>query len=43
VATSTIQPKRLRGEDFFFLSMAMLILATIIIGFGQSYFLPGMV
>jgi hypothetical protein len=36
-------PKRLRGEDVFFLIMVMLILAAVIIGFGQSYFLPGMV
>jgi hypothetical protein len=43
MATSTMTPKRLRGEDAFFLTMAMLILATVVIGFGQSYFLPGMV
>jgi len=43
MATSTIRLKRLRGEDLFFLSMVTLILATVIIGFGQSYFLPGMV
>jgi hypothetical protein len=43
IATSTITPKRLRGEDVFFLTMVLLILAAVIIGFGQSYFVRGMV
>jgi hypothetical protein len=43
MATPTIRPKRLRREDFFFLFMVTLILVTVIIGFGQSYFLPGMI
>jgi hypothetical protein len=36
-------PRRLRVEDAFFLFMVTWILATVIIGFGRSYFLPGMV
>ena len=42
-SASTITPKTLRSEDVFFLIMVLLILAAVIIGFGQSYFLPGMV
>jgi hypothetical protein len=43
MATSTMTPKGIRSEDVFFLTMAMLILAAVVIGFGQSYFMPGMV
>jgi hypothetical protein len=33
----------MRADDIFFPAMALLILAVVIIGFAQSYFLPGMV
>jgi hypothetical protein len=35
--------KTLRSDDIFFPAMALLILAVVVIGFAQSYFLPGMV
>ncbi|ADW71479.1 hypothetical protein [Granulicella tundricola] len=34
---------RLRSDDFFFPAMALLILAVVVYGFAQSYFLAGMV
>lgn len=34
---------KLRPDDIFFPAMALLILAIVVIGFAQSYFLPGMV
>jgi hypothetical protein len=43
MATSTMTPKKLKSEDVFFLTMVMLILAAVIIGFGPSYFVRGMV
>ena len=35
--------RKLRADDIFFPGMAVLILAVVVIGFAQSYFLPGMV
>lgn len=37
------RPQRLRSDDIFFPAMAVLILAVVVTGFAQSYFLPGMV
>jgi hypothetical protein len=42
MATATIRPARTRADDVFFPAMALLILAVVVIGFGQSYFLNGM-
>jgi hypothetical protein len=42
-SASAIAPRRLRTEDVFFLTMVLLILAAVVIGFGQTYFVPGMV
>jgi hypothetical protein len=36
-------PWKVRSDDAFFPAMALLILAVVILGFAQSYFLPGMV
>ena len=36
-------PWKPRADDVFFPSMSLLILAVVIFGFAQSYFLPGMV
>jgi hypothetical protein len=37
------RPRRLRADDIFFPAMSLVILAVVFIGFGQSYFLAGMV
>ena len=39
----TIKHRGYRPEDIFFSSMSLLILAVVVFGFAQSYFLPGMV
>jgi hypothetical protein len=45
-ATSTVNPqvggRRLRSDDVFFPAMAVLILAVVVFGFAESYFLPGL-
>jgi hypothetical protein len=43
MATTVVQKTKLRSDDIFFLSMALLILVIIVTGFAQSYFLAGMV
>jgi hypothetical protein len=44
VATfATRTDRRLRSDDVFFPAMALLMLAIVVAGFAQSYFLPGMV
>jgi hypothetical protein len=43
MATSVERPKTLRSDDVFFPAMSLLILAVVVTGFAQSYFLPGMV
>jgi hypothetical protein len=42
MATLTARPSRLRADDIFFPAMALLILIVVVLGFAQSYFLPGM-
>jgi len=34
---------RLRADDIFFPAMALVILGVVVVGFAQSYFIPGMV
>ena len=41
--TLTSRPATLRSDDIFFPAASLVILAVVIIGFAQSYFLPGMV
>jgi hypothetical protein len=43
MATMIAAPRKLRADDIFFPAMALLILAVVVIGFAQSYFLPGLV
>jgi hypothetical protein len=43
ISASTITPRRFRSDDVFFLTMVLLILVAVIVGFGQSYFVPGMI
>jgi len=43
MATMAIPKTKLRSDDIFFLSMALLILVIVVTGFAQSYFLAGMV
>jgi hypothetical protein len=43
MATIAIQRTKLRSDDIFFLSMALLILVIVVTGFAQSYFLAGMI
>jgi hypothetical protein len=43
MATVAVQKTKLRSDDIFFMSMALLILVIIVTGFAQSYFLAGMV
>ncbi len=43
MATTAVPKTKLRSDDIFFLSMALLILVIIVTGFAQSYFLAGMV
>jgi hypothetical protein len=38
-----VNQRRLRSDDIFFPFMALLVLGAVVYGFGQSYFLPGMV
>lgn len=37
------RPHKLRADDIFFPAMSLVILAVVVIGFAQSYFLAGMV
>jgi hypothetical protein len=41
--TTVMEPRRLRADDIFFPAMALLALGIVVTGFGQSYFLAGMV
>jgi len=43
ISASTITPRRFRSDDVFFLTMVLLILVAVIVGFGQNYFVPGMI
>ena len=43
MATMAIPKTKLRSDDIFFLSMALLILVIVVTGFAQSYFLAGMI
>ncbi|MBB6145880.1 hypothetical protein HNQ77_003850 [Silvibacterium bohemicum] len=43
MATLVTSWRKIRADDIFFPVMALLILAVVVIGFAQSYFLPGMV
>ena len=43
IAAPTTRPKRLRADDVFFGSMAVVVLATVVFGFSHSYFMAGMV
>lgn len=43
MATLVASQRKLRADDIFFPAMAVLILAVVVVGFAQSYFLPGMV
>lgn len=43
MATMAIPKTKLRSDDIFFMSMALLILVIVVTGFAQSYFLAGMV
>jgi hypothetical protein len=42
MATATVPTAKMRADDVFFPAMALLILAIVLVGFGQSYFLNGM-
>ena len=42
MATETVPVAHKRADHVFFPAMALLILAVVVIGFGQSYFLNGM-
>jgi hypothetical protein len=43
MAAMVMQKTKLRSDDIFFLSMALLILVIVVTGFAQSYFLAGMI
>lgn len=43
MSTLVARPQKLRADDVFFPAMALVILAVVVFGFAQSYFLPGMV
>lgn len=43
MATVVAPQQKLRADDIFFPAMAVLILGAVVLGFAQSYFLPGMV
>jgi len=43
MATAVVTPRKLRPDDIFFPSMALLVLGIVVTGFGRSYFLAGMV
>lgn len=43
MATMAVPKTKLRSDDIFFLSMALLILTIVVTGFAQSYFLAGMI
>jgi hypothetical protein len=43
MATAVVARPKVRSDDIFFPGMALLILAIVLMGFGQSYFLAGMV
>ena len=42
MATMAVPKTKLRSDDIFFLSMALLMLVIVVTGFAQSYFLAGM-
>jgi hypothetical protein len=42
VASTISLPHKLRSDDIFFPAMGLLILGVVVIGFGQTYFLAGM-
>lgn len=42
MASTIILPRKLRADDIFFPAMGLLILSTVVIGFGQTYFFAGM-
>jgi hypothetical protein len=42
VASTVSSPHKLRADDIFFPAMGLLILTIVVIGFGQTYFLAGM-
>jgi hypothetical protein len=43
MATIAVPKTKLRSDDIFFLTMALLILVIVVTGFAQSYFLAGMI
>jgi hypothetical protein len=43
MATIAVPTRKLRPDDVFFPAMAVLILGIVVTGFGQSYFLAGMI
>ncbi|HEX4378745.1 MAG TPA: hypothetical protein VH022_01835, partial [Candidatus Acidoferrum sp.] len=43
MAAMVMQKTKLRSDDIFFLSMALLVLVIVVTGFAQSYFLAGMI
>ena len=43
MATIAVQKSKLRSDDIFFPTMALLILAIVVTGFAQSYFFAGMI
>ena len=43
MATMALPKSKLRSDDIFFLTMALLILAIVVTGFAQSYFFAGMI
>jgi hypothetical protein len=42
MATYAAQPVRRNTEDYFFLAMALLLLAAVLIGFARTYYLAGL-
>lgn len=42
MATAVVSRQKVRSDDIFFPAMALLILAIVVVGFGQTYFFAGM-
>src|SRR5277367_5208885 len=42
MATAVVSQQKVRSDDIFFPTMALLILGVVVVGFAQSYFFAGM-